>query len=85
MPFLGSQKSQQFLSQATLDHSKLVANLSSRPLSPVEEEVLALVLSFAIAPSCIPYEDIISATEATAHRLDHKVADSLILRVSAAL
>ena len=41
-------------------------HLSSRPLSPVEEEVLALGLSFAITPSCIPYEDIISATEATA-------------------
>ena len=72
------QKSQHTLSQATLDRSKLVVNLSSRPLSPVEE-VLALGLSFAIAPSRIPYRDIISATEATAHQLDHKAADSLRL------
>ena len=76
---LQHQKSQQPLSQATLDRSKLVVNLSSRPLSPVEEEVLPLGLSFAIAPSCIPYKDIISATEATARRLDHKAADSFRL------
>ena len=82
---LQHQKSQQPLSQATLDRSKLVVNLSSRPLSPMEEEVLALGLSFAIAPSRIPYEDIIAATEATARRLDHKAADSLRLGVSAAL
>ena len=72
-------------SQTTLDCSRLVVNLSSRRLSPVEEEVLALGLSFAIAPRHIPYEEIISATEATARRLDHKSADALRLGVSAAL
>ena len=55
------------------------------PPNASTKEVLALGLSFAIAPSRIPYEDIISATEATARRLDHKVADSLRLGVSKAL
>ena len=59
--------------------------MSSRPLSPMEEEVLALGLSFAIAPKHIPYEEIITATEATARRLDQKSADALRLGVSAAL
>ena len=59
--------------------------MSSRPLSPMEEEVLTLVLSFAIAPKHIPYEEIITATEATARRLDQKSADALRLGVSAAL
>ncbi len=43
----------------------------------VEEEVLALGLSFATAPRSIPFEDIIAATEATAHRLDKNTADTL--------
>ena len=44
-----------------------------------------LGLSFAIAPRHIPLEEIISATEAMARRLDHKSADTLRLGVSAAL
>ena len=80
-----SQKTQHHLSQPTLDRSKLVINLSSRPLSTMEEDVLALGLSFAIASRRIPQEEIISATEAVARRLDHKSADTLRLGVSAAL
>ena len=38
-----------------------------------------------IAPKHIPYEEIITATEATARRLDQKSADALRLGVSAAL
>ena len=49
------------------------------------KDVLALGLSFAIAPRHIPQEEIISATEAMARRLDHKSADTLRLGVSAAL
>ena len=36
-----------------------------------------LRLSFAIAPRSIPFEDIIAATEATAHRLEQNTADAL--------
>ena len=45
-----SHKTQHHLSQPTLDRSKLVINRSSRPLSPMEEDILALGLSFTIAP-----------------------------------
>ena len=71
--------------QTSLNHSKLVVNLSSRPLTTVEEEVLALGLSFAVAPRHIPHEETISATEAMARRLDQKAANTLRLGVSAAL
>lgn len=47
-----------------LDPKKLVVNLR-RSLSPQEKEVLALGLSFAIAPRQVPYDEIIVATEAT--------------------
>ena len=70
-------KSEGTPSRPTLETSKLVVNLSHRQLTPLEEEVLALGLSFAIAPRSIPFEDIIAATEATAHRLDQNTADSL--------
>ena len=63
--------------QPTLETSKLVVNLSHRHLTSLEEEVLALGLSFAIAPRSIPFEDIIAATEATARRLDQIAADTL--------
>ena len=63
--------------QPTLETSNLVVNLSHRHLTSLEEEVLALGLSFAIAPSSIPFEDIIAATEATARRLDQIAADTL--------
>ena len=79
------QKTQHHPSQPTLDRSKLVINLSSRPLFPMEVDVLALGLSFTIAPRHIPWEEIISATEAMACTLDHKSADTLRLGVSAAL
>ena len=68
-----------------LDRKKLVINCSQRPLSTQEEDVLSLGLSFAITPRQIPYQEIISATEATAHRLDHGTADALRLAVSGAL
>ena len=69
----------------SLDPSKLVVNLSQRPLSPQEEEVLSLGLSFAIAPKEILFEEIIAATEATSRKLDAKIADALRLGVSGAL
>ena len=52
-------------------------NRSSRQLTPIEEEVLALGLSFVITPSWIPYEEIVTATEALAHRIDQQTAMSL--------
>ena len=63
----------------------MVVNLSQRPLSTQEEDVLSLGLSFAIIPRQIPYQEIISATEATAHRLDHRTAEALRLAVRRAL
>ena len=68
-----------------LDCKKLVINLSQRPLSTQEEDVLSLGLSFAIIPRQIPYQEIISATEVTTHRLDHGTADALRLAVCRAL
>ena len=51
----------------------------------MEEDVLALGLSFAIAPRHIPQKEIVSATEAMARRLNHNTADTLRLGVSTAL
>ena len=63
----------------------MVVNLSQRPLSTQEEDVLSLGVSFAITPRQIPYQEIISAIEATTHRLDHRTAEALRLAVSGAL
>ena len=62
-----------------------MVNRSSRPLTPSEQEVLALGMSFAIAPSRIPHEEIIAATEALAHRLDQQTKDTLRPRIGGAL
>ena len=62
-----------------------MVNRSSRPLTPSEQEVLALGMSFAIAPSRIPHEEIIAATEALAHRLDQQTKDTLRLKIGGAL
>ena len=55
-------------------------NHNSRRLTPKEEEVLALGLSFTITSSRIPYEVIITATKALVHRLDVQRADALRLK-----
>ena len=62
-----------------------MVNRSSRVLTPVEEEVLALGMSFAIAPSRIPHEEIIAATEALSQRLDQQTKDTLRLKIGGAL
>ena len=77
--------SQQAHQRPTLDSSRLVVNRSSRVLTPVEEEVLALGMSFAIAPSRIPHEEIIAATEALSQRLDQQTKDTLRLKIGGAL
>ena len=68
-----------------LDTQKLVVNLSQKLLSPEEKNVLALGMSFAIAPKQIPYQDIITATESLTHRIDERTAHALKLGVSSAL
>lgn len=68
-----------------LDHSKLIVNLSHRQLIPLEEEVLALGLSFAVTPRSIPVEEIIAETEATARRLDQKTAGTLRTKIAEVL
>ena len=78
-------QSEQVNSQHTLDSSKLVVNLSSRQLSPQEEGILALGLSFAVAPRQVPVQKIVAATEALAHNLDRTSADLLRLNVSGVL
>ena len=60
-------------------------NVSCRALSPQEEDVPDLRLSFAIAPKQIPYHDIIATTEATARGLDKPTADALRVAVSIVL
>lgn len=67
-----------------LDRTKLVINVSCRALSPQEEDILDLTLSFAIAPKQIPYH-IIAATEAMARGLDKPTADTLRVAVSIVL
>ena len=72
----------------TLDPNKVVQNISKGTLTPQEEHVLALGLNFAIIPSCIPTDDIITATEAWKLRpgeLDSNTAYCLRLGVNHAL
>ena len=78
-------KSKGTQSKPTLDHKKLIVNLSHWQLTPVEEEVLALRLSFAVAPRNVPIEEIIAATEATAHRQDPSTAHTLRTEIAEAL
>ena len=68
-----------------LDRSCLVINRSFRQLTPIEEEVLALGLFFAITPSWIPYEETVAATEALAHRIDQQTEDTLRLQIGVVL
>ena len=68
-----------------LDRSCFVINRSSRQLTPIEEEVLALGLFFASTPSWIPYEETVAATEALAHRIDQQTADTLRLKIGVVL
>lgn len=68
-----------------LDRKRVVKNLSNRVLSDAEEQVLALGLNYAIAPTSIPYGDIIASTEATAKNLNASDADRLRHNVSKAL
>ena len=80
---LQSQKPQP--SPQLLDPQKLVVNLSQKLLSPEEKNVLALGMSFAIAPKQIPYQEIIAATESLTHRIDERTAHALRLGISSAL
>ena len=54
--------------RASSNDSKVVINHSHRPLN-TKEEVLALGFNFAISPSRIPVEDIITFLLTKAHRL----------------
>ena len=86
-------KSANFSTSRTRDqqrnYNRLIArswsSTSARSLSTQEEDFLSLGLSFAIIPRQISYQEIISATEATAHRLDHGTTDALKLAVCRAL
>ena len=62
-----------------------MVNCSSRPLTTSEQEVLALEMFFTIAPSRILHEEIITATEALAHRLDQQTKGTLRLEIGGAL
>ena len=67
------------------DTAKLVINLSSRTLNPTELQVLALGLNYAISPSTIPVNEIITSTEAVARKLDSNTPEQLRAGVSNAL
>ena len=69
----------------TLDRLKVVINLISRTLTPIEEEILALGMNFAMAPSRILVSDIIADTEANARYVDSCTAKHLRAGVAKAL
>lgn len=68
-----------------LESIQLVVNHTTRLLSTVEEQVLALGKYFAIMPRCIPHGEIIAVMEALMHRLDQKMTDTLRLKPGVAL
>ncbi len=68
-----------------LDPKKVVKNLSNRPLTEDEEQVLTLGLNFAVIPKTIPVDQYIAGTETTARQLDSKRANDLRTLVSRTL
>ena len=68
-----------------LPTEQIVCNLSSKTLTPKEEEVLALGLNFVTTPRQIPIIKMIASTEATARQLNEESAQHLRSKVSAIL
>ena len=64
---------------------RVVCNLTSKTLSPKEEEVLALGLNFVTTPQHIPVLKMITSTEATARQLNEETVQHLRSKVSAIL
>ncbi|XP_072048801.1 uncharacterized protein [Amphiura filiformis] len=64
-----------------------VKNLSSRPLSVVERDVLAKGLNYSVAPDRIPHVELITATESAIkhNNLDTSTADELRTKISSCL
>ena len=61
---------------------KWVKNLSKRPLSEIEKQVLRKGAGFAITPKHIPYDDYIIETEKIGSKLDKGQADALRAEVT---
>ena len=64
-----------------------VKNLSSRPLSVVERDVLAKGLNYSVAPDRIPHVELITATESAIkhNNLDTSTADELRTKITSCL
>ena len=69
----------------SLEADKLVKNLSQRPLTEEEKQVLALGLNYAVTPKAIPTASIIASTEATAKQFDTDSAHKLRAGISKVL
>ncbi|CAH1993052.1 unnamed protein product [Acanthoscelides obtectus] len=62
---------------ASIDHERLVVNLTDRVLAEDEKSVLSKGGNFAITPRHIPVEDIISSTEAAIRHLPDEAAEEI--------
>ena len=69
----------------TIPTEHVVCNISSKTLSPKEEEVLALGLNFVVTPQQILVLKMIASTETTARQLNEESAQHLKSKVSAIL
>ncbi len=59
--------------------------MSARKLTPVEEDVLALGLNFAVVPSMIPKEEIVQRLEPKLYHLKNDAACNICVQVTEVL
>ena len=64
---------------------RTVINRSARNLTPVEEDVLALGLNFAVAPRVLPTEEIVQRLEPKLFHLKNDVASNICVQITEVL
>ena len=64
---------------------RTVINRSARNLTPVEEDVLALGLNFAVAPRVLPKEEIVQRLEPKLFHLKNDVASNIRVQITEVL
>ena len=64
---------------------RTVINRSARNLTPVEEDVLALGLNFAVAPRVLPKEEIVQRLEPKLSHLKNDVASNIRVQITEVL
>ena len=64
---------------------RIVINRNARNLTPVEEDVLALSLNFAVVPRVLPKEEIVQRLEPKLYHLKNDVASNIRVYIAEVL